>query len=204
MTTLNSTVYGAVACSFKADPATPGFRIQRGFASPGFTRNGVGDYTLQMLADGGLNCQVGGSLTFGLVPGGTISPNPAIINVTPVDSLTFRVRTWGVTGSGLAGVQVVNFVATGGEASQVVNLPVNIAGAYRVFSQLGAVAAPTVVTIPSADNAAGHFEAFFSVALTAADEISFLVVPQAIVEGPVQVAAADLDFWITILDLGNA
>lgn len=79
-------VLGAIACSFDADAAAPKFFGQRGFANPGFTRNGVGDYTL-VLQDG-VNIQTQGVCTHGLQANA-----PGMMAVEFLTTTTLRVRT---------------------------------------------------------------------------------------------------------------
>lgn len=72
-------------CSFNADVA-PAFFVQRGFANPGFTRNGAGDYTL-ILQDG-VNMQ-----TQGVVLHGMQNATAGMMAVEVLTTTTLRVRT---------------------------------------------------------------------------------------------------------------
>jgi len=87
MTTLAQNVLGTNAfCSFNADAAAPAFFVQRGFANPGFVRNGLGDYTLT-LTDG---VQMS---TQGIVQATCQNNASAMIAVEVLTTTTLRVRT---------------------------------------------------------------------------------------------------------------
>lgn len=73
-------------CSFNADAAAAAFFVQRGFTSPGFLRNGVGDYTFT-LSDG-VNMQ-----TQGVVLGALQNATAGMMAVEVLTTTTFRVRT---------------------------------------------------------------------------------------------------------------
>jgi hypothetical protein len=77
-------------CSFNADAGAPAFFTQRGFANPGFTRNGAGDYTLTL--QDGVNTQ-----TQGVVLMGVQNNAPALISVEFLTTTTLRVRTLSAT-----------------------------------------------------------------------------------------------------------
>ena len=87
MPTLAQNVLGFTAfCSFNADAAAAAFFVQRGFANPGFVRNGVGDYTLTL--QDGVNTQ-----TQGMVLQGIQNNAAAMIAVEFLTTTTIRVRT---------------------------------------------------------------------------------------------------------------
>ena len=73
-------------CSFNADAVTPAFFVQRGFANPGFIRNGAGDYTFTM--QDGVNMQ-----TQGVVLQGLQSNTAGMMAVEVLTTTTLRVRT---------------------------------------------------------------------------------------------------------------
>jgi hypothetical protein len=88
MPSLTGSVLGLAGfCSFNADAAAAAFFVQRGFANPGFVRNGVGDYTLTL--QDGVNSQTQGVVTCGLQ-----SAASGMISVEFLTTTTLRVRTF--------------------------------------------------------------------------------------------------------------
>jgi hypothetical protein len=93
MSMLSGQIMGIIAaCSFNADPATPGYNVQRGFANPGFVRNGAGDYTLTL--QDGVNTQ-----TQGVVTGALQGNAPGMLAVEFLSTTTVRVRTLNSAGA---------------------------------------------------------------------------------------------------------
>lgn len=91
MSSLSQNVLGFNAfASFNADAAAAAFFVQRGFASPGFVRNGVGDYTFTL--------SNGVDMTNQGIVQATIQNNaPGIIGVEVLTTTTFRVRVFSAT-----------------------------------------------------------------------------------------------------------
>lgn len=77
-------------CSFNADAAAAAFFVQRGFTSPGFVRNGVGDYTLTLVNGVDMTNQ-------GVVQATVQNNAPGIIGVEVLTTTTLRVRTFSAT-----------------------------------------------------------------------------------------------------------
>ena len=91
MPSLSPNVLGATAmCSFNADAAAAAFFVQRGFANPGFLRNGAGDYTLTL--QDGVNSQ-----TQAVVLQGIQNATPGALAVEFLTTTTIRVRTFSLT-----------------------------------------------------------------------------------------------------------
>jgi hypothetical protein len=87
MPSLTGNVLGYAAfCSFNTDAVTPAFFVQRGFANPGFVRNGTGDYTLTL--EDGVNMQTQGVVLMGLQ-----NSTAGMIAVEVLTTTTLRVRT---------------------------------------------------------------------------------------------------------------
>lgn len=94
MPTLAHNVYGTLAaCSFDA-AAAPAFFVQRGFANPGFLRNGAGDYTMTL--QDGANLQTEAIVKCGL--GGAVGN--AMVAVEVLTTTTMRVRSFVSGGAG--------------------------------------------------------------------------------------------------------
>lgn len=94
MPTLSPTVYGMHAAGSLDAAAGAAWFVQRGFANPGFLRNGAGDYTLTL--QDGANLQTEAIVKVGL--GGAIGN--AMVAAEVLTTTTLRVRTFTSGGAG--------------------------------------------------------------------------------------------------------
>lgn len=88
MPSLYPTVVGTfAAASFDADAAAAAFRVQRGFANPGFSRTGAGDYTFTLLDAINLSTEA-------VCKAGINQNASGMVAIEPLTTTTMRVRTF--------------------------------------------------------------------------------------------------------------
>lgn len=94
MSTLAPNVYGTLAAGSLDAAVGAAWFVQRGFANPGFLRNGAGDYTLTL--QDGANLQTEAIVKCGL--GGAIGNSMVAVEV--LTTTTMRVRSFTSGGAG--------------------------------------------------------------------------------------------------------